>query len=108
MTTAARLDGDAPDAGAAPGPVDTSRVAAMVRSRVGIEVTDPDSDLLSTGIIDSLSFVTLLLAIEEEFGIDIDVVQMDLDDVRSIGRITAFVERELSARGGSTADDRPA
>jgi acyl carrier protein len=108
VTSPAGLDGDALDADSAIGVVDPGRVADMVRTRVGVEVTDPDADLLSTGIIDSLSFVTLLLAIEQEFGILVDVERMDLDDVRSVARIAAFVDRELRARASSQPDARSA
>jgi acyl carrier protein len=87
--------------------VSADRVALLVRDSVGVEVTDRAADLLSSGIIDSLSFVTLLLAIEREFGISIDLERMDLDDVRSIARIAAFVDRELDARTESGMDRQP-
>jgi methoxymalonate biosynthesis acyl carrier protein len=52
-----------------------------------------DVDLMGTGLIDSLAFVTLLLGLERRFGISIDVNELDLDDFRTTTSIVAYVTR---------------
>ena len=61
------------------------------------EPPDIDTDLIETGLLDSLMLVTLLLGLEYEFGISVDLEAVDLDDIRSLRRITAFVQRLTTA-----------
>jgi acyl carrier protein len=37
----------------------------------------PDSNLLELGILDSLEFVQMLLALEEAFGLELDLAELD-------------------------------
>lgn len=50
-------------------------------------------DLLEEGIIDSLAFVELTMALEEEFEIEIQPTQVSLDTWRSIEKIARLVEK---------------
>ena len=50
-----------------------------------------DTDLLKTGILDSLQFVELLLRLEKEFGLTIALEDFEVDFFRSIDTIAAFV-----------------
>ena len=47
------------------------RVTGLINERLDILVDDPATDLVATGLLDSLAFVTLLHAIEQEFEITI-------------------------------------
>lgn len=68
------------------------RVRRLILERLHIEVPANDTDLFSTGIINSLGLVELLLGLREELGIDIDVGTVDLDVLSSIERIALFVD----------------
>jgi acyl carrier protein len=81
-----------------------ARVTALIRDTVGMDVADPTRELLASGFIDSLSFVSLLLAIEQEYDIRIDVESIELADFQSIERIALFVTREMAR---SAAVDLP-
>lgn len=50
-------------------------------------------DLLEEGIIDSLAFVELTMALEEKFEIEIQPTQVSLDTWRSIEKIARLVEK---------------
>lgn len=52
-------------------------------------------DLLEDGIIDSLGFVEFTGALEDEFGIEIQLTQVPLDTWRSIEKIVELVKEEL-------------
>jgi acyl carrier protein len=65
----------------------------LFSERLGLEVPDQDMDLLTGGLVDSLAFVELLLAVEQEFGVEIDINELELDDFRSIARIASLVAR---------------
>ena len=67
------------------------RLHALFLARFNIDVPAPDTDLLETGMLDSLQLVELLLQIEEVFGLRIAVDAIDLDDLRSLSRLARVV-----------------
>lgn len=52
-----------------------------------------DIDLLENEILDSLAFIELLTALEEEFDIEIQPTQVDANTWRNIDNIVELVER---------------
>ena len=52
-----------------------------------------DFDLLSTGIIDSLSLVRLVVWIEEEYNIPMGDIEIAPEDFRSVEKVNAFITR---------------
>jgi acyl carrier protein len=81
---------------ASPDPSLGTRVTALIRDSVGIDVPDPTRELLASGLIDSSSFVSLLLALEQEFGISIDIDTIELADFQSVERIAEFIALEMT------------
>lgn len=81
---------------ASPDPGLVTRVTDLIRDSVGMDVPDPTRELLSSGFIDSLSFVSLLVAMEEEFGISIDIDSIELEDFQSVERIAHFITLEMN------------
>jgi len=75
-----------------------------------ISVPSPDTDLLESGLVDSLQIVELLMQLEEQFGFKISIDDIDLDDLRSLERIAALVAahapRAIQPRSGP--DSAPA
>lgn len=53
-----------------------------------------DVDLLSTGIIDSLSLVRLVVWIEEEFDIPMGEIEIAPEDFSSVEMICAFIQHQ--------------
>ncbi len=56
---------------------------------------DNDFDILGSGIIDSLAFVDLLLAVEAELGSQLELELLDFDDVTSLGALMRILHRIL-------------
>lgn len=81
------------------------RLGALFVESFHIEVPSPDTDLLETGILDSLQFVELLIQLEQHFGLRIKIEDIDLDDLRTLARIARLV----GANGGAVdaAGTRP-
>jgi len=67
------------------------KLAAIFLQHLNIEAPASDTDLLAAGIIDSLALVELLLRLEQTFGIQISVDDLELDNFRSIESIARFV-----------------
>jgi methoxymalonate biosynthesis acyl carrier protein len=63
----------------------------LFADKLHIEVPSPDTDLIETGLLDSLRLVELLLHIESELGSHIPLEEVDLDDLRSTRRIAGLI-----------------
>ncbi|HTF12906.1 MAG TPA: acyl carrier protein [Asanoa sp.] len=64
------------------------QVAAVVFDRAGIEVPDAEADLLEAGLIDSMALVTLIVAFEDTFGVQLPLDDFDIDRFRSVASIS--------------------
>lgn len=53
----------------------------------------PDADLVEQYGLDSLQTITFLLAIEDEFDLELDYPNLQLDDLRSVRQFSTFVAR---------------
>ncbi len=71
------------------------QIMRLLADRVHIEAPSVDTDLMDSGLLDSLTLVELMSSLEEEFGIAISFDEIELDNFRSVARITDFV-RERS------------
>ena len=67
------------------------RLHGLFLERFHIDVPAPDTDLLDTGMLDSLQLVELLLQIERVFGLRIALDAIDLEDLRSVSRLAGLV-----------------
>ena len=74
------------------------RLGSLFAESFHIEVPTADTDLLDSGILDSLQFVELLFRLEERFGLRIKIDEIDLADLRSLARIARLI-----AASGQTA-----
>jgi methoxymalonate biosynthesis acyl carrier protein len=63
--------------------------------RLNLSIPSYDADLFETGIMDSLTFVDLIVNLEQQFDIHIAADELELDDFRSVAKIAGFV----AARG---------
>lgn len=69
----------------------TERLGALFAETFHIEVPSPDTDLLESGLLDSFQFVELLLQLERDFGVRLKIDDIELDDLRTLGRIARMV-----------------
>src|SRR5436305_3163817 len=80
-------------------PVTTEeRLAILFRRRLHLEVPSLDTDLLETGLLDSLLIVDLLLHIERELGRTLPMETLELEDFRTLVTIARCIERKGSGR----------
>jgi acyl carrier protein len=70
----------------------------VMRDELFLDVTGIDSHtpLFSSGLIDSFSLATLILAVEEKARVKLDPLDITLDNLDSIDRILRF----MSAKTG--------
>ena len=73
------------------------RLGALFTDTFHIEVPSADTDLLETGVLDSLQFVELLLQLEQNFDLRIKIDDIDLEDLRTLARIARLVDANREA-----------
>jgi methoxymalonate biosynthesis acyl carrier protein len=75
----------------------TDRVKAFLGQFVANTDITPDLNLFTSGLINSLFALQLVLFIEKEFGIEITNEDMDLKNFCSLNAISSFVSYKKTA-----------
>jgi len=70
-----------------------SGIYAALRDRLMVIVASPDVDLFETGLVDSIGLVELILELEDRFGISLPMDNLEIDDLRTVGRMVDLVLR---------------
>lgn len=71
-------------------------VRDYLQSELGVDMADvtDDTELFSSGMIDSFSLVTLIGFLEQEGGFQMNPMDVSLDNLDTINRMLAFVESQ--------------
>jgi D-alanine--poly(phosphoribitol) ligase subunit 2 len=78
------------------------QIASLLSGTLNVDVPSVDTDLFEAGVLDSLGFVDLLVALEQQFGVTTSLEDLEVDNFRSIARIADFVAaRETTAHTDS-------
>jgi acyl carrier protein len=77
------------------------QVRDLVQLVLNAPVSADDTDIVESGLLDSLGLVELLVGIEREFDVQVDLETLDLDNLRSVRTIArTVVEAKRSATPG--------
>ena len=76
------------------------RIVDMIIRLTGYEElkNEPDVDLIEEGILDSLSFMELIIELENEFDIEIQPTQIPSDTWKSVDGIVGMVNAVIAER----------
>lgn len=72
----------------------TGQVWELFEGDLGLKPPDADTDLFSSGIMDSLTFVNMLTCLERRFELTVRLESLELENFQSIARIARFVAGE--------------
>ena len=67
------------------------KLTELFARKLNLEVPSFETDLVGTGLLDSLALVELLAQLEETFGVPISIDDLELENFRSIDSIAGFV-----------------
>jgi len=73
------------------------QVARFFEEKMNLEVSSMVTDLVDTGLLDSLALMNVLLHLEQEFGVEISIDDLEIDNFRSIATIAEFIKRKATA-----------
>lgn len=78
-------------------------VAAFVREETDVDRDlDDDTNLIESGLVDSLDFLKLLSAIEDQFGIALDFDSVDPNDLTRLGTLVSYCEQSVGSQAETT------
>jgi acyl carrier protein len=75
-------------------PAAIARIQALFEDALSVPAPAPDVDIIDRGLLDSLALVTLLFEMEVEFGVQIPLDSLEIEDFRTLERIAALVTHE--------------
>lgn len=76
------------------------QITRMFATQLKIEVPSPETDLLNSGMLDSLGLVDLLVQIEKQFGFSIPIENLEVESFRSVATIANHLAQHLPKRVG--------
>ncbi|OLE72269.1 MAG: hypothetical protein AUG05_05725 [Actinobacteria bacterium 13_1_20CM_2_66_18] len=66
-------------------------LTTLFSEQLNVQVPSVETDLIETGLVDSLTFVEFLAQLEEGFGIQVSLEDLEIDHFRTISRIAGFI-----------------
>ena len=66
-------------------------ITELFAKKLSLEVSSVDTDLVETGLLDSLALIELLAQLEETFGVSVSTDDLEFENFRSIASIARFV-----------------
>lgn len=67
------------------------QVQRLLIDKLYIDSPTPDTDIIDNGSLDSFALVELIVNVEEQFGVEVPVEDLDVDDFRSARSIARLV-----------------
>lgn len=69
------------------------QIMRLISELAHIEAPSVETDIIESGLLDSLLFVELISSLEKRFGVHISLDDIELDNFRSVRKIAEFVNR---------------
>ncbi len=72
-------------------------VRAFINSAINIEALADEENLFESGIVNSLFAVQLMTFVERQYGIEIGMDDLDIENFKSISATAAFIARKSAS-----------
>jgi D-alanine--poly(phosphoribitol) ligase subunit 2 len=79
----------------------TLRIALVTQFKVDRDSLDDNTELFSSGLIDSLSVMDLVCFVEREIGHSVPPADITLENFNSVSRIVAFAHTLIGTGNGT-------
>jgi acyl carrier protein len=70
-----------------------ARLGRIFEESLSLPAPAAEQDIIDSRLLDSLALVTLLFEIEQEFGLQIPLESLDIDDFRSLADIARLLSK---------------
>jgi acyl carrier protein len=68
-------------------------VRQLIVDKLTVDVASDDTDLLTEGVLDSVTLVQLIMHLEQTFDIRVELADLEIDDLRSVRSIATLVAK---------------
>ncbi len=68
-----------------------NQLIRLFAEQLQVEVPSVETDLIDTGLVDSLTFVEFLAQLEAGFGVRVSLEDLEIDRFRTISSIAGFI-----------------
>ena len=82
----------------------SQRIMTLLAEQLHQEIPAKTTDLIDEGLLDSMLFVDLIMGLEHEFGIEITIGDLEIDQFRSVAKISQFVLSGMHASDTDAAE----
>jgi methoxymalonate biosynthesis acyl carrier protein len=76
-------------------------IQSLIEETFSVRVESADQDLFASGVVDSMILVQLILGLEEHFGLDLVMEDLDLDSFATIASIAEFLKTCFQKAGSA-------
>jgi len=73
-------------------------VRKFINASINVDSLGDDENLFESGVVNSLFAVELMTFVERQFGIEIGMDDLDIENFKSISATAAFVARKFAAK----------
>ena len=73
------------------------RVHRLLTDHLNIDAPSADSDIVDSGALDSFTMVELLATVEEQFGVEVAIESLDVDNFRSARSVAELIAAQRVA-----------
>jgi acyl carrier protein len=73
-----------------------TQIKSILSNVINADVPSSDTDLVETGMLDSLALVSFILELETNFGLSVSYDNLEIDNFRTIKSIAQFVRQHQS------------
>jgi acyl carrier protein len=77
-------------------------IRSVLLDSLSVRVDSPGDDLFGAGVLDSMALVRFIMALEDRFGVEIPLDEVDVESFRSMAEVAAMLAGYMN-RNGSTA-----
>ena len=67
------------------------QLGRLFAEKLNVTVPSVETDLIETGLVDSLTFVEFLAQLEAGFGVQVSLEELEIDRFRTISSIARFI-----------------
>ncbi|CAN5469170.1 N/A [soil metagenome] len=71
------------------------KIKDFISKSISVNDVDENEDLFDSGIVNSLFSIQLVTFVEKNFGINVTVDDLDMDNFKSVNAINKFVQYKL-------------
>jgi acyl carrier protein len=73
-----------------------AKIKSILSNVINADVPSNDTDLVETGMLDSLALVSFILELETTFGLSVSYDNLEIDNFRTIKSIAQFLRQHQS------------